>query len=220
MAITTSNTVASGLATSTGSSTTSASSANQAAAEDRFLKLLVAQLSNQDPMNPMDNAQMTSQMAQISTVSSIEQTNKALAGLAAQLASMQTLQAGALVGREVLIEGNRLSIVDGKASGAIDLDLPADKVVVDILSAGGQVLESFNLGPLAAGRSPFAWDATTHTNAEGLRYRVTATKGTAVVTHRTMVQDTVASVGSDGGSMLVQLRNLGNVGYDSVKSIL
>ncbi len=204
--------------TTTASATTT-SSANQAASEDRFLKLLVAQLSNQDPMNPMDNAQMTSQMAQISTVSSIEKTNASLAGLAAQLAAMQTLQAGALVGRDVLVEGNRLAIENGKASGAVDLDLPADKVVVDILSAGGQVLESFNLGPLSAGRSPFAWDATTHTNAEGLSYRVTATKGTAVVTNRTMVQDTVASVGSDGGVMQVQLRNLGNVGYDSVKSI-
>ncbi len=216
MAITSATAVASG---ATSASTTSASSTNQAASEDRFLKLLVAQLSNQDPMNPMDNAQMTSQMAQISTVSSIEKTNVSLAGLAAQLASMQTLQAGALVGRDVLVEGNRLAIQDGKASGAVDLDLPADKVVVDILSAGGQVLESFNLGALKAGRNAFEWDSKAHTNAEGLTYRVTATKGTAVVTHRTMVQDTVASVGSDGGVMQVQLRNLGNVGYDSVKSI-
>jgi flagellar basal-body rod modification protein FlgD len=218
MAITTSTAVAS-VGASTSSSTTSTASTTQSASEDRFLKLLVAQLSNQDPMNPMDNAQMTSQMAQISTVSSIDKTNESLAGLAAQLASMQTLQAGALVGRDVLVEGNRLAIQDGKASGAIDLDLPADKVVVDIMSAGGQVLESFNLGALSAGRNPFEWDATTHTNAEGLSYRVTATKGTSVVTHRTLVQDAVTSVGSDSGTMLVQLRNLGNVGYDSVKSI-
>lgn len=217
MAITSATSAVAAGASSAG--TTTASSANQAASEDRFLKLLVAQLSNQDPMNPMDNAQMTSQMAQISTVSSIEKTNVSLAGLAAQLASMQTLQAGALVGRDVLVEGNRLAIQDGKASGAVDLDLPADKVVVDILSAGGQVLESFNLGALPAGRSPFEWDAKAHTNAEGLTYRVAATKGTAVVTHRTMVQDSVASVGSDGGAMFVQLRNLGNVGYDKVKSI-
>ena len=216
MAITSATAVSPG---ATAASATTTSSANPATSEDRFLKLLVAQLSNQDPMNPMDNAQMTSQMAQISTVSSIEKTNVSLAGLAAQLASMQTLQAGALVGRDVLVEGNRLAIEDGKATGAVDLDLPADKVVVDIMSAGGQVLESFNLGALTAGRNPFEWDAKTHTNAEGLTYRVTATKGTAVVTHRTMVQDNVASVGSDGGVMQVQLRNLGNVGYDRVKSI-
>ncbi len=197
----------------------SASSINSAGSEDRFLKLLVAQLANQDPMNPMDNAQMTTQMAQISTVSSIEKTNASLAGLAAQLASMQTLQAGALVGRDVLIEGNRLAIQDGKATGAVDLDLPADKVIVDVMSAGGQVLESFNLGALQAGRNAFAWDATTHTNAENLTYRVTATKGTAVVTNRTLVQDNVVAIGSDNGAMQIQLRNLGNVGYDKVRTV-
>lgn len=194
-------------------------SAKTEVSEDRFLKLLVAQLANQDPMNPLDNAQMTSQMAQISTVSSVEQVNKSLQGLAGQLASMQALQAGSLVGRDVMIEGNRLAIHDGKASGAVDLDLPADKVVVDILSAGGQVIESFNLGALGAGRQPFTWDAKSRTNAEGLSYRVTATKGSTVVTHRTLVQDRVVSVGSDNGAMLVQLRGLGNVGYDAVKTI-
>jgi flagellar basal-body rod modification protein FlgD len=196
-----------------------ASSTNQAGSEDRFLKLLVAQLSNQDPMNPMDNAQMTSQMAQISTVSSIEKTNASLAGLAGQLAAMQTLQAGSLVGRNVLVEGNRLAITDGKATSAIDLDLPADKVVVDVLSAGGQVLESFNLGALKAGRNAFEWDAKAHTNAEGLTYRVSATQGKTVVTNRTLVQDAVVAVASDNGLMQVQLRNLGNVGYDTVKTI-
>ncbi len=203
----------------TASAPAATSSVNTAPSEDRFLKLLVAQLANQDPMNPLDNAQMTSQMAQISTVSSVEKVNQSLSGLAGQLASMQALQASSLVGRDVMVEGNRLAIHDGKASGAVDLDLPADKVVVDILSAGGQVIESFDLGARGAGRQPFAWDAQQHTDAEALRYRVTATKGKAVVTNRTMVQDQVVSVGSDNGAMLVQLRSLGNVGYDSVKTI-
>ncbi|HQX58410.1 MAG: flagellar hook assembly protein FlgD [Rhodoferax sp.] len=214
-----STTAIAGTSSTAATSSTTTSSTNQANSEDRFLKLLVAQLANQDPMNPMDNAQMTSQMAQISTVSSIEKTNASLAGLAGQLAAMQTLQAGSLVGRDVLVEGNRLPIADGKATGAIDLDLPADKVVVEVLSAGGQVLESFNLGALKAGRNSFEWDATTHTNAEGLSYRVTATQGKTVVTHRTLVQDAVVSVGSDNGLMQLQLRHLGNVGYDTVKTI-
>lgn len=205
---------------STAAATGGASGNTHAAvSEDRFLKLLVAQLANQDPMNPLDNAQMTSQMAQISTVSSIEQVNKSVQGLADQLASMQALQASSLVGRDVLVEGNRLAIHDGRAGAAVDLDLPADKVVVDILSAGGQVLESFDLGALDAGRQPFAWDAGSHSGAEGLRYRVTATKGGAVVSHRTLVQDQVVSVGSDNGSMQVQLRGLGAIGYDAVRTI-
>lgn len=204
---------------STASVSSASSKTNPDVSEDRFLKLLVAQLANQDPMNPLDNAQMTSQMAQISTVSSVEQVNRSVQGLAGQLASMQALQASSLVGRDVMVEGNRLAIHDGKAAGAVDLDLPADKVEVDILSAGGQVIESFNLGALGAGRQPFEWDAKTHTHGEGLSYRVSATKGSAIVTHRTLVQDQVTSVGSDNGAMLVQLRGLGNVGYDAVKTI-
>ncbi len=215
----TTTTAVSGSTSTATSTSSSASSTNADLSEDRFLKLLVAQLANQDPMNPLDNAQMTSQMAQISTVSSIEKVNQSLSGLAGQLAAMQALQSSSLVGRDVMIEGNRLAIHDGKAAGAVDLDLPADKVVVDILSAGGQVIESFNLGALPAGRQPFEWDAQSHTTAEGLGFRVTATKGDAVVTHRTLVQDNVVSVGSDNGAMLVQLRGLGNVGYDAVKSI-
>ena len=205
---------------STASVGTASANTNPAVSEDRFLKLLVAQLANQDPMNPLDNAQMTSQMAQISTVSSVEQVNKSLQGLADQLASMQALQASALVGRDVMVEGNRLAIHEGKAHAAVDLDLPADKVVVDILSAGGQVIESFNLGALGAGRQPFEWNAGARSTAEGLSVRVTATKGSAVVTHRTLVQDRVVSVGSDNGAMQVQLRGLGNVGYDAVRTIL
>jgi Flagellar hook capping protein len=68
-----------------------------AAAQDRFLKLLVAQLNNQDPMNPMDNAQMTSQIAQINTVTGIQQLNDTVAGLVNQFSAQQMLQGSAMV---------------------------------------------------------------------------------------------------------------------------
>ncbi len=70
-------------------------------AQDRFLKLLVAQLNNQDPMNPMDNAQMTSQMAQINTVTGIQQVNETLKSLGAQFTAMQVLQGSSMVGHDV-----------------------------------------------------------------------------------------------------------------------
>ena len=59
------------------SSTTSTTSVQ--AQQDRFLKLLVTQMKNQDPLNPMDNAEITSQMAQLSTVTGIEKLNETLA---------------------------------------------------------------------------------------------------------------------------------------------
>src|SRR3990167_8514165 len=70
-------------------------------AQDRFLKLLVAQLKNQDPLNPMDNAQITTQMAQISTVSGIDKLNSTLQSMAAAFNAGQSLQATAMIGHGV-----------------------------------------------------------------------------------------------------------------------
>ena len=59
--------------------------------EDRFLKLLVAQMRNQNPMNPMENAEVTSQLAQISTVRGIESLNKSMANFTASAAQNTAL---------------------------------------------------------------------------------------------------------------------------------
>ena len=103
------------------SSTATASPSAQAAtdanaSQDRFLKLLVAQLNNQDPMNPMDNAQMTSQMAQINTVTGIQQVNETLKSMAEQFSGMQVLQGSSMVGHNVLVQGNTLTRSNGVAS--------------------------------------------------------------------------------------------------------
>ena len=196
-----------------------ASTANAAGSEDRFLKLLVAQLSNQDPMNPMDNAQMTSQMAQISTVTGVQQVNQAIQELSAQLASMQMLQSSSLVGRSVLVDGSKLPVTDGKASGAIDLVAAADSVKVDILSAGGKIIDTIDLGARAAGRQTFDWDAKGRMTSGTVSYRVTASQGGNSVATSTLASALVEGVSSDSGSMNVQLQNLGNVAYDKVRAI-
>ena len=198
----------------------SVSAVNGAGSEDRFLKLLVAQLSNQDPLNPMDNAQMTSQMAQISTVSSIEQVNASLGGLASQLASLQMLQASTLVGRSVLVEGSQLAISEGRAGGAIDLAARADSVTIEILSAGGRVVDSIDLGRQEAGRHAFEWDASRHAGVVSASYRVSATSAGKAVAATQLVRDQVEAVSADGGVMNVQLRGLGSVAYSTVKAIL
>jgi flagellar basal-body rod modification protein FlgD len=78
-------------ALSTASGAKTASTTDAAATADRFLKLLVAQMQNQDPLNPMDNAQVTSQMAQINTVNGIERLNTTVQGLSGQFVQMQAL---------------------------------------------------------------------------------------------------------------------------------
>lgn len=213
-------TSASTATSNTSSLTSSASVSDTTAAQDRFLKLLVAQLNNQDPMNPMDNAQMTSQMAQINTVTGIQQVNETLKSMAAQFTSLQVMQGSSMVGHNVLVESNTLTRNAGVASGAIDLDGNADAVKVDILSPGGQVLDTLNFGALGAGRHTFDWNSSGYTGSGEPSFRVTATLGTKTIGNTALARDTVVSVGSENGTMMVQLQGRSAVAYSNVKAIL
>jgi flagellar basal-body rod modification protein FlgD len=204
----------------TGTPTSSTGSADMNAAQDRFLKLLVAQLNNQDPMNPMDNAQMTSQMAQINTVTGIQQVNDTLKSMAEQFTAMQVLQGSNMVGHNVLVEGNTLTPINGVASAAIDLTARAESVKVDILSPGGQVIDTLNLGALDAGRHSFDWDASKYQGIGDPTFKVTATLGGKAIDNTSMSQATVVSIGSDSTGMKVQLQGRTAVPYSSIKAIL
>ena len=213
-----SSTDVSSLVTSNSPKSTALSDAN--ASQDRFLKLLVAQLSNQDPMNPMDNAQMTSQMAQINTVSGIQQVNETIKSLSSQMASMQLLQGANMIGHDVLMEGNKLSIDAGKAGLAIDLPSAAEKVSVQIVSPAGKVVETLNLGAMAAGRHSLEWDASSYTAGGNPTFKVTATQGTKSLTTTSLVRGTVESISSDGAALNLQLKGRAAVAYSDVQAIL
>jgi flagellar basal-body rod modification protein FlgD len=188
---------------------------------DRFMKLLVAQLNNQDPMNPMDNAQMTSQIAQINTVSGIQQLNDTMKSMAGQFTAMQVLQGSSLIGHDVLTTGNSLTVGStGTALGAMNLSGNADKVSVQILSPGGQVVDTINLGAVSAGQHTFQWDASKYTSGGTPTFKVTATMGTNSVTATTMSRDTVAAVSNTASGMSVQLQSGASVAYDAIQSIL
>lgn len=208
------------IASSSATTSLSASTTDAAAMQDRFMKLLVAQLKNQDPMNPMDNAQMTSQMAQINTVSGIQQVNDTLKSMAAQFGTMQMMQGASMVGHNVLTEGNTLSSSAGIAGGAVDLSGKADSLKIEILSPGGQVLDTLNVGARDAGRYTFDWNAAAYTGSGNPTFRVTATLAGQPVATTSLERDTVVSVGSENGAMTVQLQGRGTVAYDKVKAIL
>ena len=201
-----------------GTSATTTPTKNDAGSEDRFLKLLVAQMQNQDPMNPLDNAQVTSQMAQINTVSGIEKLNTTVAGLNGQLVQLQALQGVTLVGRPVTVAGDRLAVVDGNGVGGFDLNSAADNVKVEILNGAGLVTDSLNLGALGSGRHGFEWPAGKVQDGDGYRFRISASSGTASVLGGTLMRDQVESVRSAGNSLSLQLRHSGDVPYETVKA--
>jgi flagellar basal-body rod modification protein FlgD len=192
---------------------------NDADSADRFLKLLVAQMQNQDPLNPMDNAQVTSQMAQINTVNGIEKLNTTVKGLNTQFVQMQALQGAALVGREVTVQGDRLGIAGGVGEGAFDLASASDHVKVEILGPAGQPIGTLDLGAKSAGRQRFEWPAGSHADDENLRFRVSATSGAATVQATPLMQDEVLAVSAGGDTLTLELLRSGTVPYSAVKSV-
>ena len=201
----------------TGSSTALATASEQS---DRFLKLLVAQLNNQDPMNPMDNAQMTSQMAQINTVSGIQQVNESIKALTSQFASMQMLQGTSMIGHDVLTSGNGLAIHNGVGRAAFNLAGPADKVTVQISTPGGQILDTVEMGRQAGGQVKLEWDASSYSGSATPVFKVTASQSGKPVAATTLGRDTVTGVSNNGTSMTLTLQSGATVSYDAVQAIL
>ncbi|WP_140634906.1 flagellar hook assembly protein FlgD [Methylibium rhizosphaerae] len=187
-------------------------------AADRFLKLLVTQMQNQDPLNPMDNAQVTSQMAQISTVSGIEKLNVGIESMTSQFTQMQALQGASLVGRKVLLEGDTLAVANGKGAAGFELAGAADNVKVEILSPSGRVIDTLQLGAQSAGRHGFEWTANGVTDNSGLRFRVTATTGAVKVGTTPLVGDVVNAVSTAGDKLSLELLGGRTVAYSDIKA--
>jgi flagellar basal-body rod modification protein FlgD len=189
-------------------------------AQDRFLKLLTTQLKNQDPLNPLDNAQMTSQLAQISTVDGIEKLNATLQKLLSSSVDAEAMQAAALVGHQVMIAGNGLTLGDAGAVGGIELGSAADQVSVTIKDVNGIVMNTVNLGKLDAGVSNFTWDGNNDAGVRAVNgaysIAVAATRGTEKVAATALQLAGVQNInrGSQGVSL-----NLGSSGLVTLSDI-
>jgi flagellar basal-body rod modification protein FlgD len=191
--------------------------ANEAGSADRFLKLLVTQLQNQDPMNPMDNAQITSQMAQINTVSGIEKLNATVEGLNTQFAQLQALSGVSLVGREIVVRGNQLQVSGGQASGAFDLAGTAGSVKVEVLNGAGRVVGTVDMGTQDAGRHAFSWNAGSLPDG-AYSFRVQAAQGTAAVAATPLMRDRVEAVRTVGNTLTLETASSGLVPWRDVQA--
>ncbi|AOK28142.1 MULTISPECIES: flagellar hook assembly protein FlgD [Burkholderia] len=126
-----------------------------------FLKLLVTQLQNQDPTNPVDSSQMTSQLAQINTVSGIAQLNASLTSLSSQLTASQQTQAAMLIGANVLAPGSDVAVKGGAASPfGVQLTNAVTNLTITVKNAAGVVVNTINAGAQPAGTVPFNWKPT------------------------------------------------------------
>ncbi len=129
--------------------------------QDDFMRLLVAQMKNQDPTNPADNSEFLSQIAQFNMVSGIDDLGKSFNGIASTLYSAQAMQAAGLVGREVLTESATAIVQTGlPVSGVMDFDNSASAVSLTIRNAAGEMVDVVDLGIAQPGSRNFSWQGT------------------------------------------------------------
>ena len=206
-----------------GASATSATTSSAQETEDRFLALLVAQMKNQDPLNPLDNAEVTSQMAQLSTVQGIEDMNSKMEALAASLGPNQMSQAANLIGHGVLVPGDTLNPTEFQDVLGFELSRPADSVNVSINDASGNLVRSLNLGPRDEGVNALAWDGLTNTGATAAageyRFTVEAIQGGQSVSNTTLNLGVVNSVSQNSQGVQLNLAGNKSVGYADIRQI-
>lgn len=192
-----------------------------------FLRLMVAQVQNQDPMNPETNGDFLAQLAQFSTNDSINNMEASINQLASSLQSNQALQASALVGRKVLVNNNNIPITTegGSATASINMISGLTDLNASVYSSSGELIKTIPLGQPAAGYADFTWDGTNNSNqpmaAGNYTVKVTGTYDGQSVTVPTLTYANVDSVslGQNGKGFQLNVAGIGAVSLTDVKQI-
>jgi flagellar basal-body rod modification protein FlgD len=212
----------------TRTSTSAVKSTTKAAAEtldqSDFLKLMTAQMQNQDPFNPVDNTQMVAQMAQFSQLAGISEMSTTMKAIAEKLNATSPAEAMNYIGKTVLTAGDTAyPRTTGGIAGAVELNSDASKVLVTITGPDGQTLKTMDLGAKAKGTATYDWDGKTDAGTEAgagpYSIKVTAQKDGATVSSTGLVWAPVQSVSTTTGTPTLTLPGIGDVPTTAVRQI-
>lgn len=205
------------------SSTTAGTSidANTASAlKTEFLTLMVAQIRNQDPLNPLDGTEYVSQLAQMSTVEGIQNMSQLQKQNNVLMDTLQVLQTTQLVGKQVNLPVDRIQLDEKEAiRGEVRLSQPADNVVVRAINGDGRVVEEIKLGSRGIGEAKFELPQLA---AGSYRLEVVATRGDTSTRYTPYLNRTVekVTVPGNGGDVLLQVSGVGSLSLFSISEFL
>jgi len=213
--------VSSNSSSSSSSSSSTGQLQQQTLNQSDFLKLMVTQMTNQDPTKPMDSTQMVAQMAQFSQVAATQQLQSSFDSLATNLSGDQFVRAAALVGQEVLVPSSATKLEDGTMSGAVNVGTSGTYVNVQIKDSSGNVVRTIPLGQPDAGLTKFSWDGKSDDGTQlpdGV-YQMSATSGGTAID--TFVRGKVEGVGASGtDGTYVQVAGYGGALLSQIAQIL
>jgi len=205
----------------------SSSATKKSAAEetqDRFLKLLVTQMKNQDPLNPMDNAQVTSQMAQLSTVTGIDKLNITLKALSDSMTGNQSVQAASMIGHGVMVPGEGIDLIQGSGFGGVDLAQSVDKLDITINDKSGALIRNIQLGSQPAGVLNWQWDGRDNSGVDmadgNYTFTINAAQGSEKVDATKLQFGMVNSVTMDKQGVALSVGQLDGITLEQIRQIL
>ncbi|MFK8067018.1 MAG: flagellar hook assembly protein FlgD [Gammaproteobacteria bacterium] len=197
---------------------------NKNLGQDDFMKLMVAQLNNQDPTKPVENAEFLSQLAQFGTVNGITELQNSFSSLSSSLQSNQALQASTLVGREVLVPAKTVDFKTGAVEGAIELSGSTGELNLLIKNTSGQVVKELKLGAQSEGDVSFKWNGLDESGAAvpAGKYSISAEasidgESKLMATQLRAKVDSVTLSGASGP--LLNLAGIGSIGINEVKQV-
>lgn len=225
---------------STTSGTTSASSvldqykissrttdtANDELGKDAFLELLVAQLNNQNPLEPQDNGEFVAQLATFSTLESLDSLNTTVESILSGYQSGQALEAASLVGHSVVLKTDKTIVDTSKTlNGMLDLPVSSDNVYVNIYNSSGVLVRQVDVGAQAAGAVAFTWDGADSDGnvlpSGSYTFKAESKQNGATTGLTTYLPATVESVtlAQDGGEMTLNIPGVGAMPLSSVQVV-
>jgi len=192
-----------------------------------FMRLLVAQLNNQDPTKPMDNFEFLSQIAQFSTVSGIQDMQTSLSSLGESMVSTRAIQASSLVGRDVISASNQSAFIPGEdIEGVVAMPVSASGVQIQVSDSSGQLVKVLDIGTVGAGIHKFSWDGLLEDDASipAGNYQVTATGlidgAVEALPAFVSARVTSVSIGAGGAEISLNLDGGESVSYTDVLQYL
>ncbi|MEJ1961972.1 MAG: flagellar hook assembly protein FlgD [Gammaproteobacteria bacterium] len=194
--------------------------------QNAFLKLMIAQLKNQDPMKPQDPSEFMSQLAQFSQVTSTQNMESSIQTLTDSMRSTQVLNGTNLVGHDVLAPSDTDTITSGSTvNGALDLPKGTTAVKILVKDASGAQVRTFDLATPTEGLNNFTWDGKTNTGTDAptgtYTFEATATAGGQTGSVDPLLTSRVSSVTIDPSSGTLTLNtSAGALALNDVRRVL
>lgn len=203
--------------------TSGAATSSTKDAEESFMKMLIAQLRNQDPLNPMDNSQMTSQLAQLNMVSGINQLNQTMSGLVSNDVNSQAVSAAGLLGREVLVPGNGIQLVNGTGKFGFDLSQSVDSLTLTVYDSHGNSVHTQDMGAQDRGLQTLAWDGATDSGIPAVDgsyiFKINALAAGVETPVTALTVGNVQNISINSGVLKAHVGKAGDVSLGDIKQI-